>query len=313
MSYLFSAALVAEYSPDRCSDGEPSAPSKSTPTPPAYWWPDRTTAACPRSPFGTTYARLTADHGEALLTWYRAGFRARTSASPGAEQASRANAPASGQNTRGSFARFDPDSRLWRTPQLSLLGGLESFSETWPRSGTMRNGACWERPMLVPLTSANASGSSHGMLPTPTATNAKQGLNSTAGGSSAGRPLLPMAAVMWPTPRACDGAKNARTLDGARREAERKGGPQDLGTAVKLWPTPTANDAKNSTLPPSQITRDGIPGELLRSGTPPGGQLNPEWVEWLMGWPIDWTALEASATDKSRSAPPKPGDSSTGG
>jgi hypothetical protein len=23
-----------------------------------------------------------------------------------------------------------------------------------------------------------------------------------------------------------------------------------------------------------------------------GGQLNPEWVEWLMGWPIGHTALE---------------------
>ena len=23
-----------------------------------------------------------------------------------------------------------------------------------------------------------------------------------------------------------------------------------------------------------------------------GGQLNPEWVEWLMGWPIGWTDLK---------------------
>jgi hypothetical protein len=23
-----------------------------------------------------------------------------------------------------------------------------------------------------------------------------------------------------------------------------------------------------------------------------GGQLNPEWVEWLMGWPIGWTELK---------------------
>ena len=28
------------------------------------------------------------------------------------------------------------------------------------------------------------------------------------------------------------------------------------------------------------------------------GQLNPEWVEWLMGWPIGWTALEPLATDR---------------
>ena len=23
------------------------------------------------------------------------------------------------------------------------------------------------------------------------------------------------------------------------------------------------------------------------------GQLNPDWVEWLMGWPIGWTSMEA--------------------
>ena len=28
----------------------------------------------------------------------------------------------------------------------------------------------------------------------------------------------------------------------------------------------------------------------------PRGQLNPEWVEWLMGFPIGWTELSASAT-----------------
>jgi hypothetical protein len=31
-----------------------------------------------------------------------------------------------------------------------------------------------------------------------------------------------------------------------------------------------------------------------------GGQLNPEWVEWLMGWPIGLTALKPLETDKFR-------------
>lgn len=31
-----------------------------------------------------------------------------------------------------------------------------------------------------------------------------------------------------------------------------------------------------------------------------GGTLNPEWVEWLMGWPIGQTELDASVMDKSR-------------
>jgi DNA (cytosine-5)-methyltransferase 1 len=28
------------------------------------------------------------------------------------------------------------------------------------------------------------------------------------------------------------------------------------------------------------------------------GQLNPTWVEWLMGWPLEWTDLKPLATDK---------------
>ncbi len=31
-----------------------------------------------------------------------------------------------------------------------------------------------------------------------------------------------------------------------------------------------------------------------------GGSLNPTWVEWLMGFPLEWTALKASATRSSR-------------
>ena len=37
------------------------------------------------------------------------------------------------------------------------------------------------------------------------------------------------------------------------------------------------------------------------------GALNPPWVEWLMGWPLGWTDLKPSETDKSLSAPLKPG------
>ncbi|WKV98427.1 DNA cytosine methyltransferase [Pseudomonas sp. H22_DOA] len=32
-----------------------------------------------------------------------------------------------------------------------------------------------------------------------------------------------------------------------------------------------------------------------------GGHLNPEWAEWLMGWPIGWTDLRPLATDRFQS------------
>lgn len=86
--------------------------------------------------------------------------------------------------------------------------------------------------------------------------------------------------------------------------------------AAMLWPTPTANDAKNATLPPAAENRDNLAGYLMRTmyATPQardyrtgqterwddpgrsrnlndqvGGSLNPDWVEWLMGFPRGWT------------------------
>lgn len=35
------------------------------------------------------------------------------------------------------------------------------------------------------------------------------------------------------------------------------------------------------------------------------GKINPEWIEWLMGFPTRWTELRRSGTHKSHSAPPQ--------
>lgn len=74
-----------------------------------------------------------------------------------------------------------------------------------------------------------------------------------------------------------------------------------------FWPTPTATDYKGSptvetTLSRAQKSSRGVrlPEELTRRGV--YGLLNPQWVEWLMGWPIGHTDLKPLETDKSRSA-----------
>ena len=61
-------------------------------------------------------------------------------------------------------------------------------------------------------------------------------------------------------------------------------------TGFGLWPTPTAHISKEA----------GYPAEGRRN-TPTlsyqaGGRLNPQWVEWLMGYPINHTALKPSET-----------------
>jgi hypothetical protein len=70
----------------------------------------------------------------------------------------------------------------------------------------------------------------------------------------------------------------------------------NLETIVaKMLPTPTANDSKNASLPPSQAHRDGLAGAMLRDDLIPTGgatYLNPSFVEEMMGFPVGWTACE---------------------
>lgn len=59
-------------------------------------------------------------------------------------------------------------------------------------------------------------------------------------------------------------------------------------------PTPTAHNAKEGNYP-SESERNT---PLL--ATHAGGKINPEWTEWLMGWPHNWTGLERLETAKFR-------------
>ncbi len=80
----------------------------------------------------------------------------------------------SGENSLAFFAFFDPGSSSWRMSQRSLFPDevSTSFSETWPRSGSMRSGHVSERLPLEPLISGTDSSSSAGW-PTPLATDHK--------------------------------------------------------------------------------------------------------------------------------------------
>lgn len=74
-----------------------------------------------------------------------------------------------GPSSPESFASYDRATRSWRTSQLTFLSGLETFSETWPTSGMMRNGVC-SRP---PKSARPTEGSASSWLPTPTASEEK--------------------------------------------------------------------------------------------------------------------------------------------
>ncbi len=64
---------------------------------------------------------------------------------------------------------------------------------------------------------------------------------------------------------------------------------------LQHWPTPVASMSKGSS--PNALQRrsganrskDRLDHTVMALH---GGQLNPDWVEWLMGWPSGWTALK---------------------
>lgn len=79
--------------------------------------------------------------------------------------------------------------------------------------------------------------------------------------------------------------------------AERARHSPSLESCVKNYPTPCSTDHKGSGQ--SGDLRDRLDYAIERGGTKSNtyeaptvaGQLNPDWVEWLMGWPIGWTDL----------------------
>ena len=158
MSWLYSRVLVEEYLGENCLDGEQSVQSSGNPTPQAYLLPDKMTEFLRLSRFGMTFAPLTADRGEELLTLYLAAFHAKTSVPQEKVQELMESAAECGEKWRASFTRYDPDLHLWKTHQCSLLGGLDEFLETWPQWGLMRDGECWEQQTLAQTISVTAFG-----------------------------------------------------------------------------------------------------------------------------------------------------------
>ena len=172
MSWLFSQALVEEYSEGLSLDGEQFAQSSGKPTQQAYCAPDKMTAFSRLSRFGMTYNPLSATHGEALLMAYLAAFHAKTSqAQGGGGRELQGREVQCGNTWRGSFTKYDPSLCLWKTHQISLLGDLELFLETWPQWGLMRGGECWEQQTLAHHTKGTESGFSQITFPTPTASH----------------------------------------------------------------------------------------------------------------------------------------------
>lgn len=253
---------------------------------------------------------------------------ARTSASPARVPAWTVSDPACGESFAVSLATFDPATCSWRAWGLYAAEDSEPFSQTLLRSGMTRSGTLFQLPPLARLTSVTASGSSGMQLSTPTATMADRGgrgdlIKQLRGNKSPSGHYK----TLLPTPTANDygSSQNGTRADGS---TFKQAGKPSLSTMARhgLIPTPTAADANGSgsrntatskAHPGVSLTNwargDGGQGRLLptpqaedhrncadysdrsRGHSPQlrhlgTGRLNPRFVEWMMGFQLDWTS-----------------------
>ena len=73
------------------------------------------------------------------------------------------------------------------------------------------------------------------------------------------------------------------------------------------WPTPKTRDWKDGTSQGTMNRQSPDLGKVVGQSKETGS-LNPNWVEWLMGWPIGFTDLKPLETDKSHFVPQQHGE-----
>lgn len=192
--------------------------------------------------------------------------------------------PTTGAATRpslGTMARHE----MWPTP-LAAEGG--------PDYAKIERGNRQSGKGLSLATTVNLRAET---FPTPTATDHK----GRGKGSYDRHKGLDNHVKIWPTPTS---VHNNPQVRGEGKTIGTKRGTTLAGAARK-FPTPTARDSKGGYNTKSLTrkdgksrTLDGLPNAVLDGkGTETvTGSLNPDWVEWLMGFPVGHTDLSSSET-----------------
>ena len=156
-------------------------------------------------------------------------------------------------------------SSTWRSTRCYL---------TWKVSATPHKRLLFR---LVPSMPRTGETGARLWLSTPTACDVNGPRSQKWRGNSAPTPTEFV--KMWPTPTSRD------HKDGTAKSCQNVPVNGLLGRAVHMWPTPKAQNCRGNG------ERHGDGGPSLDVAV--GGQLNPTWVEWLMGFPLGWTDLNA--------------------
>lgn len=305
MSYIYLQEQAEESSAESYSDIPAFVLSKSSRSAEKSSCNASATESCPAFRFGTMCEHLTANRGAGKSIAFAEASPAKTSQRQAKARASTEREAGCGQSSRVLLAKFDRDTRSWKTPQCSLFGDSDECLETLPKSGITRNGLLWERTTLARPTGESVCG----FWRTPDTgaggeISAEKAADFAAGKTRASGSVIQVRLCdqvrhpqLWPTPTVC-GNNNRKGLS--------KTSGDGLATAVLTYPTPKCQDAGAALFD----RRKGNLGEVIHgkylnggSATPQtkSARLNPNWVEWLMGWPIGYTDSKPLATDKFRS------------
>ncbi len=230
-------------------------------------------------------------------TLFAADSLASLTVLPGSEEA-RQMTVTSGRNIAGLLASADPIGCLLKMCLVSEQPYSTRCYLTWMIWDTPQGHLLFRLAPSMPRIGAKE----YSLLHTPTA----QPFGSNEMMRKRGMDLI-QEALMFPTPKVARGGyqnshgKKAYTLAGMAETGmwptpRNNSGPSidkkhlSLDGAVQLWATPSARDWKSGKASQETMERNSRPlSEQI------GGQLNPRWVEWLMGFPDGWTDLEASA------------------
>ncbi len=115
---------------------------------------------------------------------------------------------------------------------------------------------------------------------------------------------LAQAVQMWPTPTTQEIEHPDMELTETGRRKPKRGKTShsmNLADSVKMWPTPAAHEGRlgyQRRDTGKKGTQKSLSTEVIDDAggrEKVGGQLNPTWVEWLMGWPLGWTGLKPLA------------------
>ena len=216
-------------------------------------------------------------------------------------------------NSCESYAWYDQSSSSWKTWQRSLITDWTSFSESFPKQGTMQNGQLYLRVHWEPAIEEVDGGS----LPTPTASDVEGGIAKDVQYKNGKFFRENKKGVRWgvkirdalhslPTPTTMDylPPRSMRSMI-KQTQVHRKGrtklanlreavNPQtvELFNHLQSLPTPTARDYKGrcSEKWNEKYGPKVIPDVLTQTGD--SMSVSPYFLEEVMGYPLGWTELK---------------------